>query len=271
MGVVLCVLAGLMFFDADDQQKTGYSMKAQVARHYVAFFEFETSVGYKKRTLMDSSKYADWDRPDMYKALIHEISAPIDHENIHVFNYPTERLTRRFLTYDVFLVYRFTTSQPRRYKVGIDDQFNIIRIHGFYEGDFRVGSHAMDSFSYDDGLEFSSKDVPAGDPDKFGEFVSDWIQLTQHDDHPNFFRILSNEYMLEDRDVLGSCATAELRHGPLIEEAVIYKLWKYKIPNEGTPVLKELSRQVRNDLSELFDATGETSNNDKISVPSVSP
>ena len=89
MGAVWCVLAGLMLVDADDQQKIGYSVKAQVIRHYVAFFEFETTVGYKKRTLMDSSKYANWDRPDMYKALIEEISGPPDHENIHMFNYPT--------------------------------------------------------------------------------------------------------------------------------------------------------------------------------------
>ena len=270
MGAVWCVLAGLMLVDADDQQKIGYSVKAQVIRHYVAFFELATTVAYKKRTLMDSSQDANWDRPDMYEALVSKIPIPMDHEIIQVFNFPTSRLPRRFLTYDVFMVRR-GISDSKPYKIGIDDQFNIVRFYGFYEEN-TWGGLVLTKFSYDDWLDFSSKDVPVEDPKKMEEFVSDWVHLTQFNDHPNFFRILSNVYQLENGHFLGICTTAELHHGPLIPKGtVVYKLWKYKIPNEGTPVLKELSREVRNDLHELFDRTRESSSDDNASVPSVSP
>lgn len=255
MGTFLLFMTGLMVLADEIRQGPSETVKAQLCRFYVAYFDMEQQTNYFERLLLARLPDVIWEGPHPYSTFK---SYHDDPNRVHEFNFRVMKYQRRFLDYDVFFVYPSTTH-ALPYKLGINDQFEFVRFYGFGENVHTSGDTSA-FLSYDDGLSFNSKDIPAVDDTKVSEFIYDWIQLTQFDDHPNFFKLLSNEHTMIDHDVLGSCVTAELRYSYYNQvTSVVYKEWKYKIPKKGQPVLKLHAQREDTDRSMFDDASNETS------------
>lgn len=160
------------------------------------------------------------------------------------------RLPRKFLSYDVYLVYPNAPMHPRYFKVGLDDQFNFVTFWGFRDPIARAGEYVRYWGSRDD-ISFESGDLPLNDKDKVDQFVGDWIQLTQYGKHPGSFMIMSNDFEVTNDIVEGTCQTVELLEAdPLFGgNKVRYKEWSYRIPSFGQPRLELLSERDDEDLS----------------------
>ncbi len=253
MGTLLLFMSGLLVLADENRQSPSETVKAQLCRFYVAYFNMEQGTNYYERLLLARLPDMHWEGPHPYFMLSINNRDP---DNVHEFNFTVMKYQRRFLDYDVFFIYPSTTH-ALPYKLGINDQFEFVRFRGFIENS-HISSDTSAFLSYDDGFSFNSTDIPTGDHTRVSEFIYDWIQLTQFDDHPNFIKLLSNEYTLIDQDVLGSCVTVELKQSYDVQGVMIYKEWKYKIPEYGQPVLKLHTQREDTDRSVFDDASSET-------------
>ena len=253
MGTILLLSTGLLFFSVEDKQSPSETEKAQLCRFYVANFNFEQQLNYVKQRLLALSTRSNQEGPHPH-VVFNEFESEfyhIDPKHINLFNFRVYKYQRRFLDYDVFLIYPSTTH-ALPYKLGLDDQFNFVRLWGFYARSYTAGDSTVYHY-FDDGLSFNSTDLPISNETAMSEFVYDWIQLTQFYDSPWFFKMRSNEYTLIDEDVLGSCTTVETRYSFISRDTrVVYRDWKYKIPKNGQPVLK-LHEQREDSDSSVFD------------------
>lgn len=165
------------------------------------------------------------------------------------------RLPRRFLSYDVYMVYRSNPSSTNTvfFKIGLDDQFNFVTFWGFRDPISTVGEYVHYWGSRDD-ISFESGDLPLKDKDKMDQFIGDWIQLTQYGKHPGYFKIISNDFEVTNNVVEGTCQTAEFYEAdPMFGgNKVLYKEWSYRIPGFGQPRLELLSQREDEDLSVIF-------------------
>ena len=255
MGTFLLFMTGLLVLADENRQSPSETVKAQLCRFYVAYFNLEQQTNYYERLLLARLPDMNWEGPHPYLMFLSEYHR--DPDNVHEFNFTVKKYQRRFLDYDVFFIYPSTTH-ALPYKLGINDQFEFVRFRGFIE-DSHISGDTSAFLSYDDGLSFNSTDIPAGDNTIVSEFIYDWIQLTQFADHPDFIKLLSNEYTLIDQDVLGSCVTVELKQSYYGQESsVVHKEWKYKIPKKGQPVLKLHAQREDTDRSVFDDASSET-------------
>lgn len=167
------------------------------------------------------------------------------------------RLPRRFLSYDVYMVYRSnpTSTNPVFFKIGLDDQFNFVKLWGFREPISNVGEYAVYmSSGEDEYVSFESGDVPLNDKAKMDQFIGDWIQLTQYGKHPGYFKIISNDFEVTNNVVEGTCQTAEFYEAdPLLGgDKVRYKEWSYRISGLGLSHLELLSQREDEDKSVIF-------------------
>lgn len=232
-------------------QLTHDFVKEQVCSYYVAISKVEIGYRYLLRRLEDGSRNADQDIPHPFLTVHYLNVYDLDYIGL---NFRATKLPRRFLKYDVYLV---TQVGPHLLpeKLGIDDQFNIIRFNGFIEDGHFYGDR-LEVKSYNDELEFTTADIPVEDSAKFRNFVTDWLQLTQYLDHPARFKLISNDYTLRNGEVVGNCQSAEIRtfydHGPSPETKVIYKYWRYVVSMDRTPELK-LIRQRTVDYDTVFE------------------
>ena len=165
------------------------------------------------------------------------------------------RLPRKFLSYDVYMVYRSNPSSTNTvfFKIGLDDQFNFVTFWGFRDPISTVGEYVRYWGSLDE-ITFESGDLPLKNKDKMDQFIGDWIQLTQYGKHPGYFKIISNDFEMTNNVVEGTCQTAEFYEAdPMFGgNKVRYKEWSYRIPGFGQPRLELLSEREDEDLSVIF-------------------
>ena len=164
------------------------------------------------------------------------------------------RLPRKFLSYDVYRVYRSNpTGTDSFFKIGFDDQFNFVTFWGFRDPISAVGEYAVYLGTRDD-ISFESGDLPLNDKDKVDQFIGDWIQLTQYGMQPGYFKILSNDYEVTNNVVEGTCQTAEFYQAdPLFGgDKVRYIEWSYRISSIGLSHLELLSQREDEDKSVIF-------------------
>lgn len=255
MGTFILFMTGLMVLADENRQSPSETVKAQLCRFYVAYFDMEQRTNYLERLLQIRLPDVYWEGPHPYYMFSNYLTDP---NQVHEFNFRVMKYQRRFLDYDVFFIYPSTTH-ALPYKLGINDQIEFVKFYGFGEK-VHISGDPSEFLSYDDGLSFNSMDIPSVDDTKLLEFIYDWIQLTQFDDHPNFIKLLSNEFTLIDQEVLGSCVTIELKQSYYNQDtSVVYKEWKYKIPKKGQPVLKLHTQREDTDRSVYDDASSEIS------------
>lgn len=253
MGTILLLSTGLLFYSIEDKQSPSETEKAQLCRFYVANFNLEQQLNYVRQRLLALSTESN--QEGLHPHVVFNKSGPDVHpgdpKHINLFTFRVYKYQRKFLDYDVFLIYPSTTH-ALPYKLGLDDEYNFVRLWGFYASSHTTGDSTAFHY-FDDGLSFNSTDLPIGNETAMSEFVYDWIQLTQFYDSPWFFKLRSNEYTLIDEDVLGSCTTVEKRSSFISRDTrVVYRDWKYKIPKSGQPVLKLHEQREDSDRS-VFD------------------
>lgn len=243
IGIFWRLVLGALPLSVDGGQLTNEFVKERLCSCYVAISDIETQYKYEQRWLLDNKQNARQEIHHPSNAIYGPWGYDMEFRFLNV-NYRPTKLPRKFLQYDVFLVYGMT-MYGKPYKLGIDDEYGFFKFNGFSEK-----THNSPSFlefkSYNDVLQFTSADVPMEDDLEFRDFVYDWIQLTQFDDHPKFIRLKSNDFSLKDDAVSGSCLTVQLDQGPYQDSKVVYKEWRYKIPSNGLPEL-ELVAQLRVD------------------------
>ena len=164
------------------------------------------------------------------------------------------KLPRKFLSYDVYRVYRSNPIGSNYYfKIGLDDQFNFVRLWGFRDPISNVGEFAIYPSTRDD-ISFESGDLPLNDKDKVDQFIGDWLQLTQYGRQPGYFKIISNNYEVSNNALEGTCQTAEFHQAdPLFGgDKIRYKEWSYRISSIGLTHLELLSKREDDDMSVIF-------------------
>lgn len=161
------------------------------------------------------------------------------------------KLPRKFLKHDVYEVWRLGFDRGV-FRIGLDDQFNFVKLWGFNDPVTRVGEYGifMDTINFP---HFESGDLPLKNKLKFDQFIGYWIHLTQYSGSSKQFKIVSNDFEVSLLDnVTGTCQTAEF-HWVYPDsgenDKVVYKEWSYRIPSFGFTQLELLSIRESEDLS----------------------
>lgn len=235
--------------------------KSTMCKYYVAWFISSTVADYYSQFYSDSASETERSpvrtlKPPGGKWLNTRYDVMMTTSAVNG-RFMALKMPRRFLNYDVYLVSEYTTHSYSYYKLGIDDQFKFVRFWGFGVPEPISQSENFALFmGQNDELEFDSTDLPMSDEVKVQQFIGDWIQLTQFSDHPNRFKILSNQYVETEFKgrFEGTCSTAELRDDFQKGRSVIYRDWSYIIPFDGGhPYLELLSvREVEDNARNLW-------------------
>ncbi|MXZ75571.1 MAG: hypothetical protein F4207_11085 [Gemmatimonadetes bacterium] len=256
-----CFLAGMVItVNAQDQNPTETGM-AEIGVFYVAYFETWSKLRYytgRVDNTTDSKNElwwnADTDRDPLIEDMLSRLKFLSIRKLANISGYKSERLPRRFLGLDVFLVYP-PSRDSNPYKLGIRESFfsdndGLLQIDGFFRfsrlNGFELGIHlpgdTTEFVSYNDPLEYVRLDqVLTHNRSSIDEFVTDWIQLSQYKGHPRDFKLILNEYELIDDTLVGQCETVELDMESGQDALYLHKVWTYEISSSDIPKLENIS------------------------------
>ncbi len=256
-----CFFTG-MFMTANLQgQEPDEAGMGEICVYYVAYFETWSKIRYYTGRIDDTTDSVNelWWHDDTDQApLIEEMLSRLKFLSIRQLSnfsgYRSERLPRRFLGLDIFLVYP-PSLESDPYKLGIresvfKDKDGLLQIEGLFQfsrlNGFQERIHFPDDTtefkSYNDSLEYVRLDhISTQSRSSIDEFVTDWIQLTKYKGRPRDFRLLSNEYELTDSTLVGRCETIELDMGSDQHTMYLHKEWTYEISSSVSPKLKTVS------------------------------
>ena len=243
----------LMTDQVDVGRISSEMVKEQMVSYHIASVQTISEVNDLKMWLREDYEVRDPEGPfpstsSPHPYFVIQFIEHEDHDRRMPWVYHSSKAPRRFLDYDVYLTTRVGQIHYHIFKLGVDDQLNVVRFNGFTHK--KVINNAPNPFlPMNDILQFNRSDVPVYDRDLILEFLTDWIQLTHFRDWAHWFRILSNEYELTKGGIEGICHSVELDQGAYQESKVIYKKWEYRVPETGTPDLRLLSEIVDDDLS----------------------
>ena len=261
MVLLWCFLSGMVMTASAQDQKPDEAGMAEICIYYVAYFETWSKIRYYSGRIdytTDSEKELWWhddtDRAPLIEDVLSRLKLLSIRKLANFSGYKSERLPRRFLGLDVFLVYP-PSLESHPYKVGIresvfKDKEELLQIDGFFrfsklngfEERFHFPDYTTEFVSYNDPLEYVRLDqVPTQSRSSIDEFVTDWIQLTKYKGHPLDFKLLLNEYELTDDTLVGRCETVELDMGSDQDTMYLHKEWTYEINDWNSPILRTVS------------------------------
>ena len=212
---------------------------AELCKYFVAYFELDTRLNYYERLhIADESSFQSLFFPKMDATLIRD-------------NYSVSKLPRKFLQFDVYLVYTNTMHAPP-YKIGIDASLNFIRLAGFEERNHISGDTSA-FLSYNDKVEFYGLDLFKKQKREIDYFIGELIQLTRYKSHPIFFKLLNNKYRVVEKDIRGNCETVEVENPDSDGSKVLIKKWQYRIPYTGKPSIDILEQKRVENSAKFFE------------------
>jgi len=215
-------------------------IKAELCKYYVAYFESETEIKYFNRL-----KGVDDLESEVILGDLMKLELITD-------NYRIARYPNKFLDFEIYLVYP-NSPHAKPYKLGIDAQLKFFKFGGFVE-DTHLQGDTSSFLKFNDELDLSGLNLFQENRKTVDQFIADWIQLTRYDGAPNFFKLISNNFKIIDRNILGECKTVEYQ-GSVYESEMsfaVYKIWQYELQYQGKYSLKAISEDKEKATSEIF-------------------